>query len=117
MNDPITITATVAAWLTNSEYHGRPQDLLAAIERGDAVGAVSMLSLYGPPSKQTFSDCLRVGEADVTVRLMPRDEQTRLAVAALNGQLEKLRAAYLTRQQEIMAQISKLQAIEYVEAV
>lgn len=116
MSEPITVTTTVAAWLQNSEYSGRPQDLIAALEKGDPVAVVNMLVLYGSPAKEKFSDYVRVGEADVTVRLLPRDEQTRLALASLNAKLEQLRGAYLQRQQEIMEQISKLQALDYVEA-
>lgn len=111
MDEPVTVTATMAVWLHNSEYTGRPQDLMTALERGDAISAINMLSFYGPTSKEKFSDAIRVGEADITVRLISRDEQTRIALASLNEQLQKLRAAYQQRQQEIMQQISKLQAL------
>jgi hypothetical protein len=111
MNEPVTVTATVAVWLHTTEYSGRPQDLTAYLEKGDAVSAINMLSFYGPTTKQTFSDCTRIGEADITMRLISRDEQTRLALTALQAQLEKLRSAYMQRQQEILAQISKLQAL------
>jgi hypothetical protein len=52
----------------------------------------------------------------VTVRLLPRDEQTRMALAGLNAKLDQLRAAYLEKQQEILEEINKLQALDYVEA-
>ena len=111
MNEPITITATVAVWLSNSEYGYKPSDLMRALERGNAVEAVNMLSFYGPATKEKFSDCTRVGEADITIRLISRDEQTRLALADLNDKLQKLRPASQQRQAEILAQISKLQAL------
>jgi hypothetical protein len=48
------------------------------------------------------------------LRLLPRDEQTKLAVQALQQKLDQLRAAYMAKQQEILDQISRMQAIEYV---
>lgn len=111
MSEPITVTATVSAWLHTTEYSGRPQDLVTALEKGDPVAVVNMISFYGPATKETFADCTRIGEADITLRLISRDEQTRLALASLNAQLQKLRAAYQQRQQEILTQISNLQAL------
>lgn len=111
MNEPVTVSATVSAWLPNSEYSNKPQDLMTALERGDATAVVNMLVLYGDASREKFADYVRVGEADITVRLIPRDEQTRMALGLLNEQLQKLRAAYQERQQQILAQISKLQAL------
>lgn len=113
MSQALTITATVAVWM--SEYH-TPAELMQYIERGDGAGAVSTLTLYGPPDKKSFCDYTRMGEAEVTLRLLPRDEQVRMAVQSLNEKLDKLRAAYLQKQQEILAEISKLQALDYVEA-
>lgn len=111
MNEPITVTATVSVWLHTSESGYKPAQLTAALEAGRAVDAVNMLSFYGPADKQTFFDCVKVGEADITMRLISRDEQTRLALADLNAKLQKLRAAYQQRQSEILAEISKLQAL------
>ena len=108
MSKPITITGTVAVWLYS---FNRPTDLLEAIEKGNTRQALGMLSYYGSPDSASFGEHTRVGEADVTVRLLPRDEQTRIAVEALNKKLEKLRAAYLTAQQEVYEQITKLQAL------
>lgn len=108
MNESITITGTVAVWLYS---FNQPSDLLSAIEGGKTQRALDMLSYYGPANQESFGDHVRVGEADVTVRLFPRDEQTRIAVVALKKKLEKLRAAYLTAQQEIYEQITNLQAL------
>ena len=113
MSEPLTITATVAVWM--SEYH-TPAELMQYIERGDGAGAMSTLTLYGPPDKKSFCEYARMGEADVTLRLLPRDTQVRMAVQSLNEKLDQLRAAYHQKQQEILAQISKLQALDYVEA-
>jgi hypothetical protein len=114
VNAPITVTATVSVWLNNSEYsRSRPQDLVAALERGDPLAVVNAVAFYGPADKEKFSDCIKVGVADITMRLISRDEQTRMALEGLNEQLQKLRAAYQERQQEILTQISKLQAITF----
>lgn len=108
MSNPVTITATVSAWLPT---YSKPQDLIAALERGNAVQTVNALQFYGEASKDKFAEYIKVGEADITLRLVSRDEQTRIALEALNDQLQKLRAAYMERQQEIMQQISNLQAL------
>lgn len=110
MNEPITVTATVAAWL-HGGYGSMPHDLIAAIEKGDSVRAVNMVALWGSPDNDSFGEYARVGEADVTLRLLPRDEQMRLAVQALNEKLNDLRARYMQAQQQILDQISSLQAL------
>lgn len=111
MNKPITITATVAAWVTPG-YQQR--ELMRAVEKRNGVTAVNAVALWGPPEATEFgSDYTRIGEAEVTLRLLPRDEQTRLAVTALQRKLEEERAAWLTRQQQILEEISKLQAITF----
>lgn len=108
MNESITVTVTRSVWL--SSYH-TPSELMDRLESGDAGSVVNMLTIYGEPDKDKWSDYTRIGEADVTVRLLPRDEQTRLAITSLNQKLNQLRAAYLEKQQEIMQQISNLQAL------
>lgn len=107
---PITITATVAVWVTPG-YSQR--ELLASLERGRRVDAIEQLSFYGSPDKEDFGNFIRVGEADVTVRLLPKDEQTRLAVQALQAQLDEERVKWHERQQAILAEISKLSAISF----
>lgn len=114
MKEPITITATVAAWLYS---FNTPTDLLAAVESGNGQRVASMLTYYGAPDQERFGEHTRVGEADITLRLIPRDEQVQVAVQKLREKLDKLRAAYLTAQQEVLEQISKYEAIAYeVEA-
>lgn len=110
MNNPIIITATVAAWLCSSY---KPHQLLAAVKSGKAVEVASMLTLYGPASRKDFSDYIRVGEADITIRLMPHDEQVKLAVQALQKQLDEDRGKWLERQRQILEQIQNLSAISY----
>jgi hypothetical protein len=112
MNEPITITATVAAWVS-SGYTQR--DLMAAIEVGDSVAAINALT-FCETSEEDFGDFLRVGEAEVTVTLIPRNEQAALMVKALQDKLEEERGKWLERQQAILNEISKLQALTYEAA-
>ena len=113
MNEPITITATVAAWV-GCDYSQR--DLMTAIERGNSIAAVNALVLWGDPPKKDFGDYIRVGEAEVTVTLIPRNEQAALMVKALQDKLEEERGKWLERQQAILNEISKLQALTYEAA-
>lgn len=114
MSEPITITATVACWLCPDAY--KPHELTQTLQSGSAVQVVNMVSFYGAADRKEFAGYIRVGEADVTLRLLPQDEQTRLAVQSLQAELEKVRAAWLKRQQEILADIAKLQALTYEAA-
>ena len=114
MNKPITITATVAAWVSTG--YGQ-RDLMSSSEEGNAVGAVTTLAFFGSPEREKFGDYLRVGEADITVRLIQKDEQTRLMVQALQAQLTEERIKWHQRQEAILAEISKLQALEFTETV
>lgn len=107
---PVTITATMAVWLGS---HYTPHHLMACMERGNSLAAANMLTFWGGADEESFGDYVRMGEADVTIRLIPRDEQIRMAVAALQRKLDETRAEYHKTQQEILAQISKLQAITY----
>jgi hypothetical protein len=52
----------------------------------------------------------------VTVRLIPKDQQTRLAVQALEAQLAEERVKWHQRQEAILAEINKLQALEFSPA-
>jgi hypothetical protein len=112
MNAPITFTATMACWISKGYNQRR---LLDAMENGNAVEAINAMTIYGAADKKDFSDSIRVGEADVTVRVIPKDEQTALAVQALQQQLAEERVKWHQRQEAILAEISKLSAIEYVQ--
>lgn len=109
-NEGTTFTATVGVWLNEFTTIS---DLAAYVERGEHQRAIARLCLWGAPDKDDFgSGYTRVGTADVTVHLMPRDMQARVAVAQLNAKLEKLREDFRNRQAEILAEISKFQALE-----
>jgi hypothetical protein len=113
MSEPITITATVAVWVSKGYGVGNLRD---AVERKNEIEVVEQLAFYGKPQRKEFADWVRAGEADVTVRLIPRDEQVKLAVQALQAQLAEERVKWHERQEAILAEISKLSALEYVEA-
>lgn len=109
MNKPLIVTASCAVWM--NQYH-TPAELLGYVESNKPGRAIDILSFYGPPSLEKFGDdYMRVGDAEVTLHLLPRDKQAAMAVQQLNKKLADLRAAYMERQQEILAQISKLQAL------
>jgi hypothetical protein len=109
---PITITATVACWVSRDAYSLR--NLRESMEKGDSITTVETLAFYGKPDRETFGEWVRAGEADVTVRLLPKDEQTRMAVQMLQNQLAEERVKWHQRQEAILAEINKLQALEYV---
>lgn len=111
MSEPITITATTNAWLTSWR---QPMDLMAALERGDSGDAVDMIQFArGDHMGKCENAWTLVGEAEITVHLVPRDEQARKCVEVLNAKLAELRTKYHEQQQAILAQISKLQAITF----
>lgn len=110
MNEPIAFSATVACWIGKHSY----RDLLDVMQGTNATSVINKLALYGSPEMTSFSDYIRVGEADVTVRLFPKDEHSRRMVKALQEQLNEERIKWHERQEAILAEISKWSAIEYV---
>lgn len=111
---PITITATVACWVSKDAYSLR--NLRESVDEGNGVGTVEALAFYGAPDRDKFGEWVRAGEADVTVRLLPKDEQTRMAVSVLEAQLAEERVKWHQRQEAILAEISKLSALTFDEA-
>lgn len=113
MAKQIKITATVGAYMTG---HRNPAELVEACENPDMhtelIGSILTYSAWD--MSKTWA---RVGDAEITVTLASKDEQVAAAITALRGQLDKERAKFLQLQSEIMDRISKLQAIEFTEAV
>jgi hypothetical protein len=108
MSEPITITATVAAWLSNNR---NPVDLIDAIERGDYRDAVQQICITTSDMKSL--GWTHVGDAEVTLHMLPRDEAVAKAVEGLQQKLAEEKAENHKRRQAILAQISKLQALTY----
>jgi hypothetical protein len=52
-----------------------------------------------------------IGSAEVAVSFFPRDELVTQELKSLQAQLDHARAEWLTKQQEILERISKLQAL------
>lgn len=107
----IEVKATVACWITNSVYGQR--EFRDALDRSDSVAIADSIIFYGAPDKDKFGEYVRIGEADVTMRFIPKDEQTRIAVQALQTQLAEERVKWHQRQESILAEISKLQALTF----
>jgi hypothetical protein len=113
-NATTTIRATLAAW-AHVEYGLR--NLTDALAKGDQFRAVSACNCYGPVDKKSFGDdYLRVGDAEITIHVVARDALTRNAVEALNAKLAEARREFAEKQSAILAEISKLQALEFVPA-
>ena len=98
-----TITATVPAWL--------PYYVDARVLQSTGERIVSSIAYY--EGDMTGSGWTRVGEADITIRLIGDDELIQVQIAAL----EKQRSAVLAEAQErcnyINDRISKLQALTF----
>lgn len=108
MKAPITLIATLPAWITSTKSVDR---ILRYIEEGQhQVAMASMYFCDGNMDKGT-DPWVRVGEADITVRLHSKDELVSSQLAALQQELSAARAEWLTKQQQILEQISNLQAL------
>ena len=115
MSEPIIVTVTTSVWLYGTSGSS-PHNLVDALTKGEVKQLQRMLHYYGGPEQEKFGDYVKVGVAEMKIQFLPRDEQVRLAVTVLNEKLNKARAEFLHMQSEIMANISKLQALDYVEA-
>lgn len=109
MTSPVKITATVGAYLPD---HNSPLQVLDAL--GDPAKHARLVgSTLFYAAHDMSKTWMRVGDAEITLTLAPRDEQVAAAVKALQGQLAKERAESMQRQQAILDQLAKVQAIEY----
>lgn len=113
MNEPIKITGTVAVWLPS---FNSPADLQVALQRVDIRRVIDMTTLYGDIGKDAFGDYARIGDAEVTITFLSRDEQVAAASAVIRRELELAAIAYAEKRDELMTKLSNLQALEYVEA-
>lgn len=113
MAKSITIKATLPAWLY---YFYSVDDLAAVLKSGDSDRAVSMLSFTATDRSQGDNPYTHIGDAEVTVTLAPREVLASRQIEALRKALAAERAESMKRQNAIKDRISKLQALEYVEA-
>jgi hypothetical protein len=102
---PITITATVPAWLP---YFHSLDSLLDAVKRDKPAAVANMLTLASHDLGKGENPYTLVGEATVAITLKPRDELTAARVQALQAELEAVRVESHRKQQAILDSISKL---------
>jgi len=106
VNKPIKITATVPAQLYVVCWSR--QDLNDAIKAGDTETAIRYLS-FG--ERRDPAKWIEVGTAEITVTLKSDDELTAAETLALRAELDAARLAFAAKQADILARISKLQAL------
>ena len=98
-----TITATVPAWLP--DFHNADVLLLPA------EGAVANIAYSN--SNMANAGWTRVGEADITIRLIGEDELVQGQIAALETQRLAVLAEALEKCNDINDRISMLQALTF----
>jgi hypothetical protein len=109
--ESIKITATTTAWLASWR---NVNDLHASLQKGKFREVVDSLSYASWDMGKGESPYTEIGEATITVSVKPRDQLAASQVRALQKTLEAERAKFMERQSEILEQINKLQALEYV---
>lgn len=105
-------TGTTKVWLSSS--HKSIQELEALVRNGETGRAVNYLSTAD--SDMSSVGWVQVGTASITVKLLDTSTVVEHQVAALKKELQEVRAEAQMKENAILARISKLQAIEYVEA-
>lgn len=114
MRTPKQFTGTAKAWTTSN---WRNMDtLLQAVAKGEFEEAVGEILSYTNHDMSSSEEWAEVGVATITVTLFPREQVVEKELSGLKQQLEKVRADNHMRENAILDRISKLQAIEYVEA-
>lgn len=106
------ITATTNAFITNDVGVHHFTDALSA---GNEARAFDRL-VYAPDHMLGFEGWVHVGTAHITVDLLPQDQIQSAQLAALKAKLQEVRAENQQRENAILDAISKLTALEYVEA-
>lgn len=113
MSNTMKVSGSAKVW-TTSKWSGIER-INHLISEGKADEAISALTYIN----QDMSSCeewTEVGVAEITVTFYPRDTVVAKELEGLKAQLEKVRAENHMRENAILDRISKLQAIEYVEA-
>ena len=111
MEHQIKITATLPAWLPSWETATTFLDLVKA---GKHQRATSKLHFVVADMSLGNEPWARVGDAEITVTLAPKDDIVAAQVKALEAELQNARAEWMTKQQAILDRISRLQALDYV---
>lgn len=103
---------TTTAYAT-SAYAMR--DLMAGIAGDNHEKAGENLS-FSQFNMDDVGEWVKVGTARITVDLLPVEDMQSAQLAALKAKLQEVRAENQQRENAILDAISKLQALEYVEA-
>lgn len=111
MSNEFKFTASSRAWLTDSRYS--LNDLQEAIRKCDHKAVIDSLCFSNCDMDVGSNPWTNAGTAEITVTLNSRESIVSAATAALQKELAEERAKWLTKQQEILDRISKLQALEY----
>lgn len=113
MSTPTQFTGTTKVWTTSP--WGNIDSVLHTIKEGNLDEAASALTYINHDMSET-DGWAEVGIATITVTFHPREAVVAKELEGLKAQLEKVRADNHMRENAILDRISKLQAIEYVEA-
>lgn len=103
MNTPITISATVPAYLMP---HHRVTTMLQRVREGKPCTDMLCFWTFAPGKDYT-----RVGDAQITIELGTEDTLVAAQIQALKAEIDQARAAFLEKQRECLEQISKLSAL------
>lgn len=114
MSQPITITATLPAWLPPWEPATTFLDIVKDGKHQDAIDKLHFTALGMSSGDKPWT---RVGDAEITVTLAPKDDIVAAQVKALEAELQNARAEWMTKQQAILDRISRLQALDYTQEV
>ena len=109
MSNPITITATVPAYLMP---HQRVTTLLKRVRANKPCTDMLAFWTFKPPKEYT-----PVGNAVITIELGTEDELVQAQIQALREEIDQARAAFVQKQQECLEQIQKLSALPMAEVV
>jgi hypothetical protein len=108
--NPVKITGTSRAWTTSK---WRDIDYINhQISEGKNDEAISEMS-YTKHDMSNSEKWVEVGTAEITVTFFSRDIVVAKELDGLNAQLQKVRAENQRRENAILDQISKLQALDY----
>ena len=103
------IKGRIDAWITNSGYPAAA-DLFTADE------AEILNVVFYSTVDMSGSGCVKVGTAEITIKLDELPEVASKQIAALQGQLEEMRAEHQLRQTALQGRINNLLALEMVPA-
>jgi hypothetical protein len=109
VNKPVTITATVPAYLMP---HHRVTTLLERVRTGRPCTDMLCFWTFAPGKDYT-----RVGDAQITLELGTEDTLVSAQIQALKAEIDRARAQFLEKQQECLEQIQKLSALPMADVV